>query len=222
MARDGELVLRLAADAPLGAVSAACSPIDRPVRGSALRGISGTIWPGRSPRERLEPRRRALVAPLSVQQHAAQVVVDRDRRVARGVDARRRCRSRSGRGRSCWRRGSRSPGPCRRPAGRRRPGCRGRERAAEHRLAGEVEVAAVLEHGAGRRPRRAARPASPKRATRPSSVGGEHVLVGGAGVRAVRAGEGDAVAADRRRRVRLSGTGAIRGLTVLLDGVTHR
>ncbi len=30
------------------AVIAACSPIESPVRGSALRGISGTIWPGRS------------------------------------------------------------------------------------------------------------------------------------------------------------------------------
>ena len=49
VARGGELVLVLAGDAFHSlAVIAACSPMLRPVRGSALRGMSGTIWPGRS------------------------------------------------------------------------------------------------------------------------------------------------------------------------------
>ena len=70
------------------------------------------------------------------------------------------------RARSCWPRGSRPRGRCRTPAACRRRGCR-RQARAEHGLAGEVEVAAVLEHGAGDD---LAEPLAgrPKRATRPS------------------------------------------------------
>ena len=126
-----------------------CSPIERPVRGSSLRGIRGTIWPGRS-RVSSARRSRAELRAVEVEQQPAQVLVDLDRRVARWCRSRRRPRPRSGRGRSCWRRGSSSRGRCRRPAGRRRRASRASSARAEHALAGQVEVVAVLEHAAGR------------------------------------------------------------------------
>ena len=71
----------------------------------------------------------------------------------------------------------------------------GRQRAAQHALAHQVEVAAVLEH-------RAADDRAEPLARQVEAVdqaaerGGEHVLVGGVGVRAVGAGERDPVAAE--------------------------
>ena len=71
----------------------------------------------------------------------------------------------------------------------------GRQLGAEHRLAGQVEVAAVLEHGAGDDLAEAL--------TLEAEAGGqavdgrgEHLLVGGAGVDGVRPGERDPVAAE--------------------------
>ena len=70
------------------AISAACSPIESPVRGSALRGISGTTCAGRS---RVSVRARAgqRLRAVEVEQDVAQVLVDRDRRVRGGVHAAR-------------------------------------------------------------------------------------------------------------------------------------
>ena len=71
----------------------------------------------------------------------------------------------------------------------------GRQLAAQHDFTGQVEVAAVLEHGAGDRLAEALvleREAGHEAVER----GLEHVLVGGLGVGPVRAGEGDPVAAD--------------------------
>ena len=184
-------------------VSAWCSPIDRPVRGSALRGISGTIWPGRS-----EPssftRAATLLARLASSRMwrrssltaigASEVVstppampdldlaeLDLVGDGQRGLDAG--------------------------VAGlldvvRRR---RVVERRAEHALAREVEVARVLEDGAGddlahalALQAEAGHQAVERR--------GEHVLVGGLAVGAVGPGEGDPVAAEDRRRAWRSGS----------------
>ena len=64
--------------------------------------MSGTIWPGRSWPSSFTRPRRAL-APVRLHQHAAQVVVERDRRVAGRVDAAGDARRRSARARSCAR-----------------------------------------------------------------------------------------------------------------------
>ena len=76
--------------------------------------------------------------------------------------------------------------------GRRRLG---RELRAQHRLAGQVEVARVLEHRAGDD---LAEPLAlePEPGDQPVDGRGEHVLVGRVGVDAVGAGERDAVAAE--------------------------
>ena len=71
------------------------------------------------------------------------------------------------------------------------------ERRAEHALAREVEVPAVLEHGAGD-DLAGALALQPEAGDEPVERGGEHVLVGGLGVGAVRAGERDPVAAEDR------------------------
>ena len=73
-----------------------------------------------------------------------------------------------------------------------RLGCEPR---AEHALAGQVEVARVLEHRAGHD---LAEPLAPQLEPVDQAVdgGGQHLLVGDAGVDGVGAGERDAVAAD--------------------------
>jgi hypothetical protein len=143
--------------------------------------------------EELEPPRHAL-GPVDLQQHAAEVLVDGDRGVARGVDA-------AGDApldlaeRDLARHGERGL-----QAGVARHlevvgGGRVVERAAEHALAGEVEVARVLEHGAGHDlPGALALEAEAR--DEPVQRGGEHVLVRGLGVRAVRARERDPVPAE--------------------------
>ena len=71
----------------------------------------------------------------------------------------------------------------------------GRQLGAEHRLAGQVEVAGVLEHGAG--DDLAHRLTGQAEAVDETVDGrGQHLLVGGGGVVGVGAGEGDPVAAD--------------------------
>ena len=137
--------------------------------------------------DQLEPVDVRL-GPAQPEQHAAQVVAERDRRVGGGVHTARGRRRRS------------DPARCRWP--RRwcacRPGAAGllqvegggvrRQRAAEHAFAHQVEVAAVLEH------RAADHRAEPlaleiEAVDQPAERGGEHVLVGRVGVRAVGACE---------------------------------
>ena len=150
------------------AVRAAWSPMDRPVRGSALRGISGLNgWSGRSFAATLSrsPSVRAELSLSSVRRISS---LTRERRVGGGVDAAgdahveltegdlvgdqdRRLQAGAAGLLDVVRRGVRvEPG-------------------AEDHLAGEVEVAGVLEHRAGRPPRRrAARPARTGRSGRPA------------------------------------------------------
>ena len=71
----------------------------------------------------------------------------------------------------------------------------GRELRAEHGLAGQVEVAAVLEHGAGGDLAEALA-GEPEALDQAVERRGQHVLVGGLRVGAVRAGERDPVAAE--------------------------
>ena len=164
-----------------------------PVRGSALRGISGTIWPGRRwPSSFSRPA--ALLARLRLEQHAAQVLVDRDRRVAGRVDAARDAPlDLAERDLAADRERGLEAGV----AGLLEVVGGGGvvERGAEHALAREVEVAAVLEHGAGDDLAGALALQAEAR-DEPVERGGEHVLVRGLGVRSVGAGEGDPVAAE--------------------------
>ena len=173
------------------AVTAACSPIDIPVRGSLLTGISTPSDAQLA--DQLEPVDVGL-RPAQPQQHPAQVVAERDRCVRRGVDPAR---------------GRRVIPPCGDAVGRGDGGLQagaaglldvegggvGRQRAAEHAFAHQVEIAAVLEH------RTADHGAEPlagqiEAVDQSAQRGGEHVLVGGVGVIAVRACERDSVAAE--------------------------
>ncbi len=173
-------------------VIAWCSPIDIPVRGSALRGISGTIWPGRRwPSSFSRPPTLLVRARISSR---AQVLVDRERRVAGGVDAARDAPlDLAERDLAADRERGLQAGVARllEVVGRRRVV----ERRAEHALAREVEVAAVLEHGAGDDLAGALALQAEAR-DEPVERGGEHVLVRGLGVRAVGARERDPVAAE--------------------------
>ena len=145
---------RRARPAPRGAichssaVSAACSPIDSRVRGSPFCGISSPMSPGR-----IAPSAATLPAGVAggvdLHQLPAQPVADRDRRVRGGVGATGDADVDTCRARSCsptWIAAcSPVPHACwMSMAGRLR-----RELRAEHRLAGQVEVAGVLEHRAG-------------------------------------------------------------------------
>ena len=148
--------------------------MDRPVRGSALRGISGTIMPGRMPASGLEPGPQRLGA-VELHQHAAQVVVE-------GDGASLVVSTPAAMPDSIWPSAillatrTPSPGRCRTPAGRRRRGSSG-PAGAQHGLAGEVAVAAVLEHGA-RDDLAEPLALQPEAGGEPVERGGEHVLVG--------------------------------------------
>ena len=80
----------------------------------------------------------------------------------------------------------------------------GGERRAEHGLAGEVEVAGVLEHRA-RGDLADPLALQPVPGDEPVERGGEHVLVAGVRVRAAGAGEGDPVAAEHEAAAVRSG-----------------
>ena len=163
------------------------------MRGSSLRGIEGTTWPGRSRVEQLQaPAGR--FRPVGVEQHLAQVLVEADRRVGSGVGA-------AGDAGVDLAEGDLVGDQDR----RLQPGAAGLldvvggrlggEPRAEHALAGQVAVARVLEHGAaGDLAERLA--AEREALDQPVERGGEHVLVGGARVDGVRAREWDSVAAD--------------------------
>ena len=176
-------------------VRAWCSPIDSPVRGSALRGISGTTWPGRrAPSSftrsagrllrfaRMRMRRRSSLSATGASLVVSTPPAIPDLDLADGDLAGHGERGlQAGVARLLDVVGGRG----------------GVQRRAEHALAREVEVAAVLEHGARHD---APHPLAlqPEAGDEPVERGGEHVLVGGLGVRAAGAGEGDAVAAEDR------------------------
>ncbi len=128
-------------------MSAVCSPIERPVRGSALRGKSGTIWPGRifvsalirSVVERAAFASSRISRRSSLSEIGASEVVSEPPAIA-GVglaegdlvrDQDRRLEAGAARLADV--------------VGRRLR----RELRAEDRLARQVDVARVLEHGAG-------------------------------------------------------------------------
>ena len=136
------------------------------------------------------------LGPTQPEQHAAQVVAERDGCVGRGVDA--AC----GAGVVLTERDAVGDGD-----GRLQPGAAGLlqvvggsvrdQRRAEHAFAHQVEVAAVLEHGAaddGAEPLAA----QVEPVDQPVQGCGEHVLVGRVGVCAVGAGEGNSVATEDR------------------------
>ena len=177
------------------AVIAWCSPIDSPVRGSLLTGISTPSWRGQLA-DQLQPVDVGL-GPAQPEQGAAQVVAE----------------ARSARRRWCPRRPRRPPrsGPAAMPSAaaiaacspvphaccRSNAGVYGRQRAAEHAFAHQVEVAAVLEHrAADHRAQPLAGQTEP--VDQPAQGGGEHVLVGRVGVGAVRARERNPVATEHR------------------------
>ena len=171
-----------------------CSPIDRPVRGSTLRGISGTSWPGRRPASALS-RCAGVLARLSVssvsRSPSLTAIGASDARVGAAGDAGLDLAEGDLVGHQDGRLEAGAAGLLH---------VVGRGRAAEqagpeHRLAGEVEVAAVLEHGAGGH---LAHPLTRQAEPGDQALerGGQHVLVGGPRVGAVGAGERDAVAAD--------------------------
>ena len=176
------------------AVMAACSPIDMPVRGSPLVGISTPTAAGSLPtslsRSTLDLARRS---PSRTRRRSSPKAIGR---VRRGVDAAGGARlvlaERDAVGHGDGRLQAGAAGLLQVVGGRVR-----RQRAAEHALAHQVEVAAVLEH-------RAADDGAEALALEVEAVdeaaerGGEHVLVGRVGVGAVGAGEGNPVAAEDR------------------------
>ena len=125
---------------------AQCSPIERPVRGSSLRGIAGTTWLGRT-RVSCLTRPSVDFSRLASSRTLAQVLVEADRRVGGGVGA-------AGDAGVDLAEGDLVGDEDRRlQAGAAGlldvvGGRLGREPGAEHALAGEVAVARVLEHGA--------------------------------------------------------------------------
>ena len=163
------------------------------MRGSSLRGIAGTTWPGRSRVSALQPAERRALA-VGVEQDLAQILVEGDRRVGGGVGA-------AGDAGVDLAEGDLVGDEDRRlEAGAAGlldvvGGRLGREPGAEHALAGQVAVARVLEHGAAGD---LAEPLALEAEAVDQAVegGGEHVLVGGVRVDGVGAREGDAVAAD--------------------------
>ena len=164
-----------------------------PVRGSPLRGISGTTWPGRrSPSslsrpsvDRVRLSSSSTLRKSSLTAIGASEVVSTPPPMPR-VDLTERDPVRHGDH-------GRQAGAARLLQVRGRG--LGAQRGAEHALAGEVEVAAVLEHGTGDD---GAEPLAlqAEAADQPVEGGGEHVLVGRRGVVGARPGERDAVAAE--------------------------
>jgi hypothetical protein len=189
----GDLVLRLAGDPPRGRGQRLVLAHRQSGAGLGRGGRGRREVPGSDRREggELLPRRPR---PGQVQQRAAQRVADGDRRVGRRVDA------------------AGDPGLdlpeadlVGQPddglhAGRARlldvvRGGLRRERRAEHRLAGEVEVPGVLEHRAGR-DLADALAGQPEPGDQAVQRRGQHVLVGRPQVRTPRTGERDPVATD--------------------------
>ena len=147
MAADGELVLLLAADPPLGGHDRGVLAHRQPGAGLGVAGDLRDELLRAQPGEGAQPRRIGL-GPVELEQHLAQVLVERERRVGGGVHAagdadvdlaERDLVGDQDRGLE--------PGAARLldVVGRGLGG----ELGAEHGLAGQVEVTAVLEHRAG-------------------------------------------------------------------------
>ncbi len=137
---------------------------------------------------------RHAFRPIDLEQDAAQVLIDRDRCVAGGIDPAGDAILDLAKGDLVGDMNSRlQPGAASllHVIG----GSRWRQAGAKHDLPGQVEVATVLEDGAGgdlTEPGALQAEAGDE----PVQCRGEHVLVGGAGVGAVGAGERDPVAAQ--------------------------
>ena len=176
-------------------VMAWLSPIDSPVRGSALRGWSGARSPGRTfssaairplaSLARLASSR--ILRSLSPTASGASDVVSAppampDSILPSAILLATSTAAWMPVSQACW---------------TSYAGVSGESFEPEHRLAGEVEVTAVLEHRAGGELADAlTREVVPLH--EPVERGGEHLLVGGVGVDRVGARERDAVAADHR------------------------
>ncbi|MGC0375682.1 hypothetical protein RKD28_003198 [Streptomyces sp. SAI-229] len=147
-------------------------------------------------RQRLQPAAECLRAPR-LQQRLAQGVVDAEGRVAHGVGAAGDRGLRLAEGDLV---GGGDDGLESGAAGLLDVvgGGAGVECRAEDGLAGEVEVTAVLEDRPGDELPDGARCLKSVPLDESVQRGGEHLLVGGGGVGAVGAGEGDAAAADDR------------------------
>ncbi len=189
----GQLVLGFAGDLPLRGGERLVFAHGQPGPGLAgVRRVRGEVL-GPETAQHLEPLRQGLGA-AEVQQDFTQALADRDRGIGGGVDA-------AGDGGVDLAQldlvGQAQHGFQAGSAGLLQVVCGGLggERRTEHRLAGEVEVAGVLEHGAGGN---FADPLVLQAEARDQPVqrGGQHVLVGGLGVGAAGPGERDAVAAD--------------------------
>ena len=191
--RGGQLVLRLAGDAPLQRRERGVLAHREPGAGLAVLGDVEADVAGTDRAERLEPA-RGVLGGVDLHQLAAQLVADRDGRVGGGVgaagDARVDDAERDLVGHLDRRLQPGAAGLL--DVGGGRLGC---EPGAEHALAGEVEVARVLEHRPGHD---LAEPLAPQLEPVDEAVdgGGQHLLVGDAGVDGVGPGERDAVAAD--------------------------
>ncbi len=188
---------------------AAWSPIARPVRGSALRGISGTSWPGRMPASALS-RSLQRLGVVQADQHAAQVLVDRERGVGGGVDAAGDAGLDLPEGDLVGDQDRRPRGRCRRPAGRRRPAWSADSREPSTLSRVRLKSRRVLEDGAGDDLAELLA-LQPEAGDQPVERRGEHVLVGRLRVGGVGAGERDAVAADDRGLRVAAAIGDLRG-----------
>ena len=195
VAGDGQLVLVLAGDAhALGGDRLVLAHREPGPRLGVARDLRDDVA-GAQVAEQLEPAGHAL-GPVGLQQHLPQVLVDGDRGVARGVDAAGDApldlaeRDLAGHGERRL-----QPGVARLLDV---VGGRGVvQRRAEHALAREVEVPAVLEHGAGD-DLAGALALQPEAGDEPVERRCEHVLVGGLRVGTVRPGERDPVASEDR------------------------
>ena len=191
--RGRELVLLLPADLPLQRGQGGVLPHRQAgARLAVLRDVEPDV-------ARTDLRQGREAAPgvarrVDLHQLAAQLVADRDRRVGRGVGAARDAVLDLAESDLVGDLDDRLETGAARLLEVDRGGL-GREPGAEHRLAGQVEVAGVLEHGAGHDlAHPLALEVEPARQAVERSR--EHLLVGGVAVDGVGAGEGDAVAAE--------------------------
>ncbi len=223
----GELVLRLAGDAPLESRDGLAVTHRQP---GARLGVARLIGRevGRANLEQRGDASLGVLGAVGLEQDLAELVAHGERGVRRGVGAT------GDAGLDLAERdlvGDQHGGLDAGVAGLLHVECRsvGRELGAENRLASEVEVAAVLEHGTGSE---LADPLTVESVARDEAVNGrgEHFLVGGTGVDGVGARERNAVAADHgdasygllRRRARQLGAvfGAVFLADVFLAGVS--
>ena len=165
---EGELVLSLAGDAPALGGDGHVLP-HRHARAGLGVGRHLDAEVGRADRQRGPGAVGGGLGAREPEQLLPQLLGDDDGRVRGGVDAAGDAGVDLSEARSCWRRGSRPRARCRTPAGRRRRGCRGP--GCEPRTASRVRLKSrlcLMTAPATTSPSRS--PASPWRATRPSSA----------------------------------------------------